>query len=104
MRANDSEIGHTNVLGRAFLDQAHPGGTIPVVRKTSFDLIEQVSIDFEDDLQMTRQEPLEPGHWPFLQRLRQQRVIRVCKSLASEVPGLIPAKLRLVQQYAHQLS
>src|SRR6516165_6645655 len=104
VRAYDSEVGHTNVLGRVFLDQAHPADTIFIARKTSSDFIEQTPIDFEDDLQMTRQQSLEPGHGPFLQGLGQQRVIRVCKSLLSEVPRLIPSKLRIVEQYAHQLS
>ena len=40
---------------------------------------------------------------PFLQGLGQQRVVRVGQRPLREVPGLVPAELRLVEQDAHQL-
>ena len=40
---------------------------------------------------------------PFLQRLGQQRVVGVGQRPPREVPGLVPAEVRLVEQDAHQL-
>ena len=51
---------------------------------------------------MARQEVLEPLHRPFLERFRQQRVVRVSERALRESPGVGPAQFRLVQQQPHQ--
>ena len=71
--------------------------------KAGPDGIEQAAIDLEDDLQVTRQQHLEPGDRPFLQRFGQQRVVGVRQRPLREVPGLVPAEMRFVEQDAHQL-
>ena len=40
---------------------------------------------------------------PLLQRLGQQRVVRVGERPPGEVPGLVPSEVRLVEQDPHQL-
>ena len=45
---------------------------------------------------------LEPLHRPFLQRFRQQRVVRVSERALREIPRVVPAQFRLVQQQPHQ--
>ena len=52
---------------------------------------------------MARQHALEPGDRPFLQRFGQQRVVRVGQSSLRDVPGLVPAEMRFVEQNPHQL-
>ena len=52
---------------------------------------------------MARQQDLEPLERPFLERLGQERVVRVRQGLLGQVPGLIPAEVRVVQQDPHQL-
>src|SRR5262249_26343646 len=67
------------------------------------DGIEQSTVDLEDDLQMARQQQLEPREGPLFERLGQQRVVRVRERPPREVPGLIPPEMRLVEQDPHQL-
>ena len=52
---------------------------------------------------MTRQQHLEPIQRPFLQCFGQQGVIGVGQSPLRQVPGLVPAEMRVVQQNPHQL-
>ncbi len=41
------------------------------------DGVEEPAIDLVNDLQVTRNAVLEPGHRPLLERLRQERVVGV---------------------------
>ena len=52
---------------------------------------------------MTRQEQLEPRQRPFLQGLGQERVVGVGERPSGQVPGLVPAEARLVEENPHQL-
>ena len=51
---------------------------------------------------LTGQQSGEPSERPLLQGLGQQRVIRVGQCPPRQIPGLVPAKLRLVEQNSHQ--
>ena len=103
VRANDRQVGHADVLGRAFLDQAHARDAPLVAGKAGPHRVEKPAVDLEDDLQVARQEHLEPADRPFLQRFGKERVIRVGQGSPGDVPGLVPAQLRIVEQDAHQL-
>ena len=103
VRADDGQVGHADVLARAFLDQAHARDAALVAGEAGPHVIEQAAVDLVDDLQVTRQQHLEPGDRPLLQRLRQQRVVGVGQRPLRQVPGLVPAEVRLVEQNAHQL-
>ena len=52
---------------------------------------------------MARQHHLEPGERPFLERFRQQGVIGVGQRSLRQIPGLVPAEMRLIEQDPHQL-
>ena len=67
------------------------------------DVVQEAPVDLVDDLEVPRQEQLEELDRPLLQRLGQQRVVGVGQGADGEVPGLVPAELRLVEQDAHQL-
>ena len=71
--------------------------------KRRANVIEEASVDLEDDLQVTWQQELEPRDRPLFERLGQQRVVRVRERPLGEVPGLIPSEMRLVEQDPHQL-
>ena len=103
VRADDGEVGHADVLGRAFLDQAHARDAALVAGEAAPDVVEQAAVDLEDDLEVARQQHLEPRERPFLERLGQQRVVRVRERPLGEVPGLVPSEVRLVEQDPHQL-
>ena len=74
-----------------------------VAGKAAPDVVEQAAVDLEDDLEVARQQHLEPRERPFLQGLGQQRVVRVRQRPLGEIPRLVPAEVRLVEQDAHQL-
>ena len=103
VRADDGQVGHANVLGRALLDQAHARDTALVTDEAGPNVVEQTAVDLEDDLQVARQHHFEPRQRPFLQGFGQQRVIRVRQRPLREAPGLIPSEMRVIQQDAHQL-
>ena len=103
VRAHDGEVGHADVLDRPLLDQARAHHPALIPGKAAPDVIEQPAVDLEDDLQVARQQHLEPREGPLLERLGQQRVVRVGERSPGEVPGLIPSEVRLVEQDPHQL-
>jgi hypothetical protein len=101
VRADDREIGHSDLASSAFFDQAHFLDAPVVGMEAVPDIREQAAVDFADDFQVTRNHDLKPRQRPFLQRLGQQGVVRVRQRLGRDVPGLVPPELGLVQQNAH---
>src|SRR5262245_734606 len=91
------------MLRRALLDQAHALDAALVAGEAAPHVVEQSTVDLEDDLQMARQEQLERRDGPLFESLGQQRVVGVCQCSLSEVPSLIPSEMRLVEQDSHQL-
>jgi hypothetical protein len=83
VRAHDGEVGHPDVPGRAFLDEAHVPNPFLVAREAGLDVIEQSTVDLEHDLEVPRQNLLEPRVRPFLERLGQKRVVRVRRASAA---------------------
>ena len=103
VRADNRQIGHAHFFIRPGLDQAHPPRQRLVARIAAPHLGEETPVDFVNDIQVPRQHLQEIPHRPAFQRLRQQRVVRVGQRPLRQVPRHIPAKLRLVEQDAHQL-
>src|SRR6201988_5053900 len=68
----------------------------------SANLVEETPIDLINDLEMARHQELEELDGPFLQSLGKQRVVGIGKRAYGEIPRLIPAEVRLVEQNAHQ--
>ena len=93
VRADDGQVGHADLALGAFLDQAHALHAALVAGKAGAHVVQQPAVDLVDDLQVPRQQHLEPGDRPFLQRLGQQRVVRVGQGPLGDVPGLVPAEL-----------
>ena len=103
VRADDRQIGHADLVLRPLLDQAHALDAGLVAGKAAPHVVEEAPVDLVDDLELPRQHLLEVVQRPFFQRLGQQRVVRVGQGPLREVPRLLPAELRLVEQDAHQL-
>ena len=91
------------MLGRTFLDQAHPLEPSAVAREAGPDLIEQPPVDFIDDFKEPRLQDLEPGDRPLLQRFGEKGVVRVCQGPLCDLPRLVPSEVCLVEKNAHQL-
>ena len=77
VRADDGQVGHADLALGALLDQAHARDAAVVAGEAGADVVEQAAVDLVDDLEVARQQHLEPGERPFLQRLGQQRVVGV---------------------------
>ena len=77
VRAHDRDVGHADLPRRTFVHEAHALNLSFVSREARPDGVEQAAIDLEHDLEMPRQELLEPLERPLLERLGQQRVVGV---------------------------
>ena len=102
VRADDRQSGHTNLALSGFLDHARAANSLLVARKARANCVEKAAIDLVDDIQMARQQRLEPGERPFFQRLGQQCMIGVGQSSLRQIPRLIPPEMPIVEQDPHQ--
>ena len=59
-------------------------------------------INFVDDFQMPGQQVLEEADWPFFQCFRKKGVAGIGECLLSDVPGLIPGEMTLINEDSHQ--
>src|SRR5215469_11338511 len=102
VRADNSEISHSNLARRPFLYQADAFNTTFVSREMDKHLVEKSTVDFVDDLELTRQKKFKPGDRPFLESLGQKGVIGVRQRFPGEIPSLAPSQVCIVEQNAHQ--
>jgi hypothetical protein len=103
VRADDGEIRHPDLTFAALLDEAHALDPALITGKLDPHLLDVAAVDLENDLEMTRQQHLEPPQGPLLQRLGQERVVGVRERPSGEIPCVIPSEARLVEQDPHQL-
>ena len=61
---------HANLFRGAFLDQAHALHAVLIAGILLANGVEETAVDLVDDFEMARDDVLEPGHRPLLQRLR----------------------------------
>src|SRR5262245_11875376 len=90
-------------MRRRFLDKAHGLNSAIVARKASPHVVEQPSIDFIDDLKLSRQKHLEPRYGPLLQRFGQQGVVGVRQHALRNVPSAVPVQSSLIEKNSHEL-
>ena len=98
-----ARLRHAHVARPAFIDEREPREPRVVAGKCGAHFVEEAAVDFEDDLEMPRQQRAEEIDRPFLQRLGQQRVIGVGEGRARHRPRFVPAERVLVHEQAHQL-
>ena len=103
VRADDREVGHAHLSLCALFHKAHALDTPFVPGKAGSHGIEEASVDLEDDLEVARQELLEPCDRPFLEGFGKERVVRVGERSLGEVPGLVPTQVDFVEQHPHEL-
>ncbi len=60
-------------------------------------------VDIEYNEHVPGQKRLHDGHAPLLKRLRQHGVVGVVEHSSGDAPRLVPRKVILVQQDAHEL-
>src|SRR4029453_3771918 len=103
MRTDDSKVGHPNFAFWTLFHKTYSLNPFFISGKASSDLINQATVDFVDDLQVTRQHPFKPDDRPFLKSFGQEGVIRVGQSPLGKVPSLVPSETRFIEQNPHQL-
>jgi len=103
VRADDGQIGHPDSAVGPLLDKTHAPRALLLPGKTSPYRVEEAAIDLEDNLQVTRQQHLEPRKRPLFESFGQQGVIGVGQCPLRDVPGLVPPEMLVVQQDPHQL-
>ena len=67
------------------------------------DLLHKPAIDLLHDLVNARKQSLEQILWPFLQRLRHNRMIGITAGVGRHMPGFLPSQTVLIDQKPHQL-
>jgi hypothetical protein len=103
VRADNRQIRHAHLFDGPLFDQAHARDARLVAGITPPHLVEEPVVNLMDDLEMPRQNVLEPGNRPALERFGKQRMIRVGEDPLRDGPRLIPAEAGVVQQNSHQL-
>ena len=103
VRADDREVRHADVLVAALVDQAHARDPRIVAGEARAHLVEEPPVDLEDDLEVARQQQRGTFQRPLLQRLGEQRVIRIRERLLRHVPCVVPTEMLHVEQDAHEL-
>ena len=92
--ADAREMRHAHVAWPVFIDEREPREARVVAGKSGAHFVEEATVDLEDDLEMPRQQRAEEIDRPLLQRLGQQRVIRVGERRARHLPTLRPSRAR----------
>ena len=88
--ADACKMRHAHMALAGFVDEGHALDALFIAEKANAHLLEEMRVDFINDLQDSRQHAAEYLDGPALQCLRQQRVIGVGKSPARHVPCLPP--------------
>ena len=101
-RADDRKISHTDHLFAAFLNERHTSQASGISRPLEGNLCKEASVDFVNDLEMTRQEFLKESDRPLFQSFGHERVVRVSKGTRHDVPSFVPFQAFVVQKNAHQ--
>ena len=97
--AGDAEVGHAHL---AAPDHRHVGGLVLVVIEL-LHLLLPAAGDLRDNLPHTGQQGLHQILRPALQSLRQHGVVGIGHRVDRDLPSLIPAEARVVDEDAHQL-
>ena len=100
---HNRQPGHTHTTTVGFINDRRPSQQIGIVRILFLQGFQEIVVDFKDDLQVTRQNFTQHIDWPGFQRLAHQRVVGVRENLATDPKRVVPTKLVLINQQAHQL-
>ncbi len=100
--ADDGQVGHAHRASAAFINDAHAGEAVHVIRVERGDLTQEARVDLVNDLHVTRKQMLHQRDAPGFKRLRQDGVVGVAGGFACDLPGGIPRDILMVHEQAHQ--
>ena len=103
VRANNTQIGHPDFLGVAFLNEGQPLnlGTITWVLLLQFGQVNVV--DQIDELHVSWKKIGNEVNGPLLESLRQHSVVRVREGMINDLPCGFERQLLLINQNTEQL-
>jgi hypothetical protein len=97
------EVRHAHASLPRLVDDRHAAHALFVAGEALAHQLEEARVDLEDELEVPRQEAREERQRPRLERLGQERVVRVRERLGGDGPRVVPAEAVHVEQEAHQL-
>src|ERR1041385_2474038 len=86
VRADKGEVAHADMPALPLVDYRDRGVLAIAGAIDTCGLLQVLGIDAVDDVEVARQEALEEGDRPILERLRQQRMVRVGKGADGDTP------------------
>ena len=92
---------HTHTTAVRFIDNRRPPQQSGIVRILFLQRLQEVVVDFKDDLQMARQNFAQHIDRPGLQRFAHQGVVGIREDLAADLKRIVPAELMLIDQQTH---
>lgn len=103
VRANDSEVSHSDFLWVSFFDQGHSLNFISVswvllLKFSQINMVDQV-----DELQVSWQQFSNEVNGPLLESLWQDGMVGVRESVVNNIPCLFESKALLIEQDSEQL-
>ena len=94
---------HTHAAAVRLINDRGTSQQAGIVRILLLQRLQEVVVNLKDDLQMARQNFAQHIHRPGFQCFAHQRVVGVREHLAADLKRIVPAKLVLINQQAHQL-
>ena len=101
--ADDGEVRHADRLHGVLLDEGEPARLPAVTGVSPRHLGEEAPVDLVDELEVAREETPQQPDRPDLERLGEDRVVRVGERGDADLPGSIPLQPLAVDQDPHQL-
>src|SRR5215472_7523130 len=102
MAAHNGEMRHSHLRIESIFYYRYTTSEVRIRRTNGNRLGNETAIDFVDDFEMTRDDPLEQRNRPPLQGLRHQGVVSVSDGGACSFPCNGPWHLVLIHEQSHQ--
>ena len=101
MRADDGQPGHAHAAAAFFVNDGDAADEV-VIHALFAQFAQEVFVDFEDELQVARQDAADHFYRPAFQRFAHQGVVGVGEDFLTGRPGVVPLDGVFVDQDTHQ--
>ena len=102
VRADNGQPGHAHAATAFFVDDGDTADEV-VIHALFAQFAQEVFVDFEDELQVARQDAADHFYRPAFQRFAHQGVVGVGEDFLTGSPGVVPLDGVFVDQDTHQL-
>ena len=104
VRADDGEVGHTDLLGEALLNETHAHNLLLIAGELLSKLLEVNVVNEIDELEVTRKEAADQVDGPLLKSLWKYGMVGVREGVVDNAPGLFEAEHLLIDKNTEQLN